>query len=157
MSNDRREEFWERLEDVRAGMLEIGGAFLPMSHNVEPEDGNLWFITATGTQMAEAAAKGAETRYIVSDTAQGLHTEIKGRIEISTDRKKLDEVWNAVASSWFEEGKDDPDLVLIRLVPASAEVWLGPESGMQFLYKLVKSKVSGEKPDYGEQFSLTFS
>ena len=72
MSDDHHEEFWDRLEDIRAGMLEVRGAFLPMSHSVEPEDGNLWFITAKGTQMAEAGVKSEEARYIVSDSAHGL-------------------------------------------------------------------------------------
>lgn len=154
MSDDHQEEFWDRLEDIRAGMLEVRGAFLPMSHSVEPEDGNLWFITAKGTQMAEAGAKSEEARYIVSDSAHGLHAEVKGRLEISNDRAKLDQVWSAVAASWFEDGKDDPDLVLLRFKPSSAEVWLGPESGLHFLYELLKSKMSKSKPDYGKKFSL---
>ena len=155
MTTDRSKEFWDRLADVRAGMLEIDGAFLPMSHNIQPEDGNLWFITAQGTAMAEAAAKGAATRYVVGDNGVSLYAEVKGRLAVSEDRKKLDEVWTAVASAWFEEGKDSPDLVLIRMVPDSAEVWLGPESGVGFLFTLVKAKVTGGKPDYGDQFALT--
>ncbi|SIQ69655.1 General stress protein 26 [Paracoccus thiocyanatus] len=157
MTEDRRKEFWDRLEDIRAGMLEVGGAFLPMSHNIEPEDGNLWFITARGTAMAQAAGQQAETRYIVSDNSESLYAEIRGRLDVSQDRQKLDEVWNAVASTWFEEGKDDPDLVLVRMTPRSAEVWLGPASGMSFLFEMVKAKVKGDKPDYGDQFSLKFS
>ena len=157
MSDKQRKEFWDRLEDVRAGMLEVGDAFLPMSHSVEPEDGNLWFITAKGTQMAEAGARAAMSRYIVSDSSHGLHADIQGRLEVSHDRKKLDEVWTAVASSWFEEGKDDPDLVLLRFRPDAAEVWLGPESGLHFLYEVLKSKISRAKPDYGEKFSLQFA
>ncbi|TRW93056.1 general stress protein [Paracoccus sp. M683] len=156
MADSQREEFWDRLEDVRAGMLEIDGAFLPMSHNLEPEDGNIWFITAKGTSMARAAGEGARTRYIVSDTAQGIHAEIKGQLEISHDKEKLDEVWSTVASAWFEDGKSDIDIVLIRLIPASAEVWLGPESGLAFLFDLAKAKISGKKPDYAPKFSLSF-
>lgn len=156
MSDSQREEFWDRLEDVRAGMLEVDGAFLPMSHNLEPEDGNIWFITARGTAMEKAAGKGAETRYVVSSTGQGLYAEIRGRLEISQDREKLDEVWSTVAATWFEDGKQDPDLVLMRLIPSSAEVWLGPESGLAFLYEMAKAKITGEKPDYGDQFSLSF-
>lgn len=157
MTEDRRGEFWDRLDDVRAGMLEVADGFVPMSHNIEPEDGNLWFITARGTAMAEAAAQGAATRYIVSDNGEGLYAEIKGRLEVSDDRAKLEEVWTSVASAWFEEGKDDPDLVLVRMTPASAEVWLGPESGLSFMFQLVKAKVTGDKPDYGDQFSLRFA
>ena len=156
MAESHREEFWDRLEDVRAGMLEIDGAFLPMSHNLEPEDGNIWFITAKGTSMARAAGEGSTTRYVVSDSGQGIHAEIKGQLEISHEKQKLDEVWNTVASAWFEDGKSDIDIVLIRLIPTSAEVWLSPESGLAFLFGLAKAKISSKKLDYGEQFSLTF-
>lgn len=154
---DDREEFWDRLEDVRTGMLETGGRFVPMSHSLEPEDGKLWFLTAKDTPMAKAAAAGAEARYVVSSDAEGIYASVKGRLMVSNDRAILDEVWSAMAAQWFEQGKEDPDLALIALTPAAAEVWLGPESGLQFLMQMAKAKLTGDEPDLGRTFELSFT
>ena len=153
---EQREEFWDRLEDCRSGMLDIGGRVVPMTHNLEPEDGNIWFLTAKGTDMADAAAKGEECRYIVGNDAKSLYAVIDGAISVSDDAKKLEEVWSFMASAWFEEGKTDPDLVLVRMRPSRAEVWLGPESGFKFLWSVAKAKVSGGEPDYGDHFEMSF-
>ena len=156
-TSDQREEFWDRLEDCRTGMLEVDKGFVPMTHSLEPEDGNIWFLTAQGTAMAEAAAAGASTRYIVANDSAAIYTEIEGTLSLSQDREKLDEVWSFVADSFYDEGKEDPDLRLVKLTPAKAEVWLGPESGFKFLWAMAKAKISGETADYGSQFSLDFS
>lgn len=154
--SEKREEFWDRLEDCRSGLLDIKGRAVPMTHNLEPEDGNIWFLTAKGTEMAAAAEQGESCRYLVCDDANAIYAVVEGALAVSTDRAKLDEVWNAMASAWFEEGKQDPDLVLIRLRPAKAEVWLGPESGFKFLWSVAKAKVTGEEPDFGTHFNLAF-
>lgn len=154
--HDMRDEFWDRLEDSRAGMLDIGGRAMPMSHNLEPEDGNIWFLTAKGTDIAAAAQAGDKCRYIVADNAVSIYAQIEGTLSVSTDQHKLDEVWSAMASAWFEEGKQDPDLVLCQLKPSKAEVWLGPESGLKFLWGVAKAKITGEEPDYGDHFELSF-
>lgn len=153
---EHREEFWDRLEDCRSGMLEVGGRFVPMTHNLEPEDGRIWFLTAKGTDMAAAAAANEESRYVVSNDSQALYVAVKGVLHRSDDPQKLEEVWNEMAKLWFEEGKQDPDLELIYLQPKTAEVWLGPESGLKFFWSVVKSKVTDEEPDFGSHFELTF-
>ena len=49
------QEFWDRLAKVRAGLMEVNGRLIPMSPNCAPEDGCIWFLTARGTDAAEAA------------------------------------------------------------------------------------------------------
>ena len=155
-ASEQRKEFWDRVEDCRSGMLEVGGRIVPMTHNLEPEDGNIWFLTAKGTDMAEAAAKGESSRYIVCNDAEAIYAVVEGALSVSEDRAKLDQVWSVMASAWYEEGKEDPDLVLVCLKPKAAEVWLGPESGLKFVWSVAKSKVTGEEPDYGDHFELSF-
>lgn len=153
-SSDQREEFWDRLEDCRSGMLDINGRAMPMTHNLEPEDGNIWFLTAKGTDMANAAATNEACRYILCNDGEGFYTQIEGRLASVQDQRKLDEVWSAMASLWFEEGKQDPDLVLVRMTPSEAEVWLAPKTGLQFLWNAAKAKMTGEILDQGEHFKL---
>lgn len=152
---DRLEQFWNGLEDCRSGLLDLGARAVPMSHNLEPRDGNIWFITAKGTHMAEAAEKDEACRYLVCNDAKGIYAQIDGNLSVSTDKSKLDEVWSAMASLWFEDGKRDPDLLLLQMKPIKAEVWLAADNGLKFLWTAAKAKLTGEEPDLADHYNLT--
>lgn len=156
--SDQRESFWKRLKGVNAGMLGAGDDwhFVPMSHYPDPETGALWFITAKGTDLATALTAGPRPgMHIVSDGGEGLYARISGRLSLSDDAAKLDELWNAIASSWFEDGKQDDDVQLVRMDLEGAEYWL-TGGAISFLYQIARSKVTGEKPDMGEHGTLSF-
>ena len=36
----------------------------------------------------------------------------------------IDRLWNRFVAVWYEDGKDDPQLQLLRFEPQSAQVWL---------------------------------
>lgn len=152
-----REEFWDRIEDIRTGMLLVEERFVPMTLKTEPEDGHIWFLTAKQTAPGKAALAGDTTRLVVANDSKGAYADIKGKLSVSDDRAKLDEVWSPMAKAWFDQGKDDPDLLLVRLTPATAEVWLGPESGLQGIVAMVKARFGNETDDMGEHFTLTFN
>ncbi|WBU51836.1 pyridoxamine 5'-phosphate oxidase family protein [Paracoccus sp. SCSIO 75233] len=156
MTQEIKTEFRDRLESIRTGMLEVDGRFLPMSHNMIDGDPDLWFITAKDTPMAKAAAgQGVQARYMICSDGKGLYADIEGELSLSDDKEKLDAVWGMVASSWFEEGKEDPDLQLVRYTPNKAEIWVTEGGALGFLYEVAKSKVTGKQPDLGTHTSIT--
>ena len=155
---DHNHQFWSRLDDINSGMLGVtqDSRLVPMSHYTDRKVGVLWFITAKDTDLARSVASGPQdAMHVVSDGGQGLYARIHGTLSLSDNRAKLDEIWNAVASSWFEDGKQDPDVQLLRLDLTEAEVWATGGS-MAFLYQIAKSKITGDKPDMGDHYSLTF-
>ena len=155
---DHNHQFWSRLDDINSGMLGLtqDSRLVPMSHYTDRKVGVLWFITAKDTDLARSVASGPQdAMHVVSDGGQGLYARIHGTLSLSDNRAKLDELWNAVASSWFEDGKQDPDVQLLRLDLTEAEVWATGGS-MAFLYQIAKSKITGDKPDMGDHYSLTF-
>ncbi len=158
MSDTLKEKFWDRLEDTRTGMMAAGhGRAVPMSHYVDDDDKApaLWFITAKGTDLAKAAAGGASGEYIVSSNDEALYARIDGKVSVSHDKAKLDKLWNGVAAAWFEDGKQDDDLQLIRFDLAQAEVWATGGS-LKFLYEVAKAHVTDSKPDMGEHGTVHF-
>ncbi|MDO5706313.1 MAG: pyridoxamine 5'-phosphate oxidase family protein [Paracoccus sp. (in: a-proteobacteria)] len=156
---DNRDTFWSRMDDINAGMLGCAPDWrlVPMSHYADPQANVLWFITAAGTDLVRAVEGGASRAvYTVADGGKALFARIEGQLSLSDDRAKLDEIWNAVAASWFEEGRTDDDVRLLRLDLSEAEVW-ATGGGLGFLFQVAKSKVTGEKPDMGEHFELRFA
>lgn len=149
------ETFWKQLEGVHSAMLAVGDArHVPMSPYARQDDNAIWFITAQGTELVDAVSRGQTEASLIVTGESNIHTRIEGAASLVQDRAKLEELWNPVASSWFES-IDDPDIRLIRVAPATAEVWL-TSGALGFAFELVKSKVTGKQPDMGEHFSLTF-
>lgn len=46
------------------------------------------------------------------------------------DRAAIDRLWNRFVAAWFEGGKEDPKLALLRFDPQEAEIWLDGSSVM---------------------------
>lgn len=151
-----QEQFWDRIDAINAGMLAAGEArFVPMSHYADRDEQTLWFITAAGTDLVQAAIGGpVMATYVVSDGGKGLYARVEGTLAISQDRAKLEELWNVVAASWFDGGKDDPDLRLMSLTVEGGEGWATTTSGAGFLFQVAKAKLTGKQPDIGEHFTL---
>jgi general stress protein 26 len=47
---------------------------------------------------------------------------------MDNDRAVIDRLWNRFVAAWFEGGKDDPKLALLRLDAERAEIWADASS-----------------------------
>lgn len=51
-----------------------------------------------------------------------------GSLRVDTDREVVDRLWNSFVAAWYEGGKDDPKLALLRLDPDAGQVWADASS-----------------------------
>ena len=159
MDNDDICDFWKRLESINAGLLGTSGGaarMVPMSHQLRDGDSTLWFITAHDTDLARAVAGGdGQAEYALADGGKGLYAVVTGKLSRNDDKALRDELWSTVADSWFDGGKDDPDICILGLVPDTAEVWLTPTSGLTFAYGILRAKLTGQQPDIDSHGKLS--
>lgn len=156
MSDDLKQTFWKRLGKVQAAMLTAGeGRPVPMSPYADPDENAIWFITARGTDLTRAAEKGERAALSVSDSSAHLYANVEGSVRLVDNPAKLEELWNVVADAWFEDGRDDSDIRLVRLSPREAEVWATDGSAV-FLYEIAKAQLTDAKPDMGDHGRITF-
>ena len=159
MNDDDIATFRERLAATTAGLLGTqGGAarMVPMSHQLRDGDATIWFITARDTDLAEAAEQGSTAAsYMIAEGGKGLYAVIRGALVQDNDPALRDALWSIVADSWFEGGRDDPNVCILGLVPESAEVWLTPTSGLSFAFNVVRAQLTGEQPDMGSHGTLS--
>lgn len=153
MHTDDIAQFWERLNKINAGFLgtKSGTARpVPMSHALRDGDSTIWFITARDTDLAEAVEQdNAAATYVVAEGEKGLYATIHGELAQSKDTALRDELWSTVADSWFQGGKDDPQVCILGLRPDRAEIWLTTTSGLSFAYNVLRAQVTGKQPDMG--------
>jgi general stress protein 26 len=75
---------------------------------------------------------------------------IAGTASVSRDQTMIDELWNRYAEAWFEGGRDDPAVALLRVHADSAEYWKMDDPKPVALIKYAKAIVTGQQPDLGE-------
>ncbi|MDB5688154.1 MAG: ral stress protein [Sphingomonas bacterium] len=130
--NEIEAKFWKELKASPFMMLGLNGSQeahgQPMTAQLEGDKGPIWFF-ATKTNTLVAAMRESHDA-IATYTSKGhdLFAAVRGRLSVDTDRANLDRLWNSHVASWYEGGKDDPTLALLRLDTESAQLWLGGSS-----------------------------
>ena len=125
-------KFWKSLKSDRTMMLGLDGIedghARPMTAQFENDRSPLWFFTAKDTAIVEAL--GQDRRAIATFASKGhdLFATVHGTLAIDHDRANVDKLWNRFVAAWFEGGKDDPKLALLRLDAEDAEIWLDDSS-----------------------------
>ena len=57
-----------------------------------------------------------------------LFATVHGNVSLDNNRATIDRLWNRFVAAWYEGGKDDPKLALLRLDPERAEIWADASS-----------------------------
>jgi general stress protein 26 len=57
-----------------------------------------------------------------------LFAAVHGNLSVDTDRAVVDRLWNRFVTAWYEGGKDDPKLALLRLDPDAGQIWADASS-----------------------------
>jgi general stress protein 26 len=157
------ERMWKEIAKARYGMLGLIGKtpvehFQPMTAFCEPETGTLWFFTKTTTDLAKAVdADVGEAMFTVQSKDHELQACVGGHISLSDDGARMDKFWNPVVAAWFPEGRNDPQLTLLRLDGRDASVWLSETGPIRFAYEIAKANMIHKTPEIGQQVKLNLS
>jgi general stress protein 26 len=127
-------KFWKALRADKIMMLGIDGVedghVRPMEAQLLADKSPIWFFASRTMVLVQELGKGQ--RAIATFTAKGhdLFASLKGSLVIDTDRALVDKLWNSHVDAWYDGGRNDPNLVLIRLDAERAEIW---ESGARIM------------------------
>ena len=131
-ARELEDKLWSALKADRTMMLGLDGVedghARPMTAQLDGEKGPIWFFTARDNALAQKLPQG--NRAIATFAAKGhdLFATLHGSLHIDNDRAVIDRLWNRFIAAWYEGGKDDPKLVLLRFDAEKAEVWLDASS-----------------------------
>ena len=123
MSQELYSELFAAIKDenqVMVGLRKNAEHSEPMSAFVDLDDDNkLWFYMAQDNRVA---AGGRTTVQYVSKE-HTLFASMIGQLVEETDTVIIDKFWSNAVAAWFEGGKDDPKLKMMRFDIDSAEIW----------------------------------
>ena len=145
-------KFWKALKSDMTVMLGLTGRedghAQPMTAQLDGERGPIWFFTAKDVDLVQAMGAGAPAMLHFASKGHDLFASVEGRLVPDNDRATIERLWNPFAAAWYEQGKDDPKLQLIRLDPEHAQIWLNENS----LFAGVKMLLGADpKKDYKDK------
>jgi general stress protein 26 len=85
-----------------------------------------------------------------ADPENQKYVSTTGTAELVRDRQKIAELWKPEFKMWFPEGKDDPEIALLKVNLEKAEYWDSSSSTIGYALSFVSSLVTGKQPDLGE-------
>jgi general stress protein 26 len=126
-------QFWKSLKSDMTVMLGLDGVedgyARPMTAQLEHETGGpIWFFTSKDSAIVHQLTKGDRAIATFASKGHDVFATIHGRLSLSTDREIVDRLWNRYIAAWYEGGKDDPKLALLRLDAETAEIWTDASS-----------------------------
>lgn len=147
---DIEREFWKELRDSPFVMLGIDGerdaATQPMTAIFEGDSAPLWFFTAKDHDLVDALERNDRAIAAFASKGHGIFASIRGRLSLDDDPATVDRLWNPVVSQWYEGGKSDPKLALLRLDAEDAKIW---KSDLAGFVRPAINKLFGRKPEAG--------
>jgi general stress protein 26 len=104
---------------------------------------DICFSTSMNTAKIEEIRKHPDV--LVTMQSDSRYVSIGGRCELTQDRAEIAQLWNESWRIWFPKGKEDPELVLIRVPVETGEFWdLQGAKGVRFLWEAAKAYFSGD-------------
>jgi general stress protein 26 len=134
---DIERKFWKALRSDMTVMLGVDGEGSdgprPMTAQIDGDEdqGPLYFFTAKDTSLVTALTNDM-TPATLTFVAKGhdVWATVTGWLTIHQDRATIDRLWNPFVAAWYEGGKDDPNLCLLKMDLDEAKIWLDGSSLM---------------------------
>lgn len=129
---DLENRFWKEVKGSPFVMLGLDGArdghAQPMTAQFDGDSHTFWFFATRDNGLI--AALGQSHRAIATFTGKGhdLFASIHGVLSEATSPEMIEKLWNSHVAAWYEGGKDDPRIALLRLDPEKATIWKGGTS-----------------------------
>jgi general stress protein 26 len=125
-------KFWKSLKSDRTMMLGLDGIedghARPMTAQFENDRSPIWFFTSKDSTIVRSAGPGHRAIATFASKGHDLFATLHGTLRVDNDRAAIDRLWNRFVAAWFEGGKDDPKLALLRLDAEQGEIWLDDSS-----------------------------
>lgn len=120
----------------------------PMVPQETTEDADVWFVISRVGDQADAIRGGSQVNLAIAEA--GTWLSVSGTVKFVEDRAKVDELWNESLKAWFT-GRNDPNVALVKVTSQSAQFWGTPGGKVQALARVVKNRVTGDRPGGGSQ------
>jgi len=153
MAQEALDTFWSLIEHIDFCMMTTRDAkslrSRPMAARIDKTINEFRFLTRLSTHQTDELTANPDANLAFADPAAGNFVSVSGQAYLTQDRRLIDLLWSSDAEAFFDCGKDDPDIAVIRVVPSQAEHW-DAHNTLRRTWNVFKAKVA---PTEAAQFA----
>jgi general stress protein 26 len=114
-------------------------------------DGELWFFTSASSGKVDEIEQKPQVNVAYAKPEAQQYVSVSGTARVVRDRTKVHELWKPEYKIYFENGPDDPDVVLLCIAVSEAEYWTSERNPVLRLVGMAKALVTKDPSSLGEQ------
>lgn len=146
----------ELAEAARIGMMitRLGSQPLsirPMATQKVNEEGYIYFLAVKGADSVTHINESPDVQLVYANAGKSEYLSLYGRGEVYRDQQEIDEMWSDFVKTWFPEGKDDPNLVIIRFKTETGYYWDTQHGKAAQLLGMVIGAITGKETDDSQE------
>lgn len=126
----------------------------PMSRQQIDDSGTIWYLISSESETAKNIQANNKISLAFGDPGSYTFLSIDGTAELSHDKARIDKYWNKFIEVYFEKGKEDPSIRILKVAPADAHYWDTKTNKFMTLIKVASAAISGQKIDVGREGEL---
>jgi general stress protein 26 len=150
---------WEIIEAAGVGMLTTqfdgGLRARPIEPRPDREAGLIFVVTDLRSAKEHEIEAEHDVGLVVIDAKANAYLSITARAQVRKEPAKAKEIWRSTDTLWWPGGPQDRNVCVLRIEPVTAELWDGPSSKVVAIYEIAKAKLTGGKPNLGENRKVT--
>jgi general stress protein 26 len=157
--DDKTHRVWDILEKHSIGLLTTrfagGLRARPLDSRPDRDACAIYFVTDVRGLKDDEIEADPDVCFVVVDENENAYLSITGRAEVTRDNIMAAKIWKKTDDVWWPGGPQDENVRVLRINPSRAELWDGPKWKAVAMFEFAKAKLTGEKPDLGENRKVT--
>lgn len=149
----------ELIDDIEVAMLTThtsDGSLVsrPLQTLKLDAGGELIFFTAADSHKVTDLTADKHLNLAYAQHSDRRYVSVRGSARIDRDRCLIDELWSPIQKIFFPQGKDDPELVVLRVKVRDASYWESADNFLERALDFTRGMISKDPADLGTHDEL---
>ena len=128
-------------------------AVRPMSPQKVTDQGELLFFSDRRSSTNAELQVSPQMHITFSNDGDNEYMSLFGTAKAYRDQSEINELYSSFANTWFE-GKDDPNLTIIRFTPSEGHYWDSRHGKAVQMMGILLGAITGKQTDDGLEGDL---
>lgn len=149
----------ELIKDIEVAMLTTrtsDGSLVSRPLQTLKLDGNgeLIFFTAAKSHKVDDLTDDASANLAYAHPGEHRYVSVRGRARMDRDDDTIDELWTPAQKIFFPEGRNDPNLMVLRVRVRDAAYWEAADNFVARALDFARAMLDDTPSDLGEHGHL---